>query len=435
MVLWHLQNEDNTFLLAQDAYVVISSLIEQIQSISTTIQSYSIQNATAPEPDRKISNLLVGLSDAQAIAAELLPLLSDLQSWARSFWITAPVDRRVAEMEEKESVEIWREYNGSTVFPESLQSLIRAFRDRCAEIISSLFGDFTSALRSECEEIDHEKELFRRSMGLKLSNSFSPALYCEVLSSSTAFFLSSRFPHTHYQNFNENFRRTLRYSRARLLVEPRSRFVVNNMESVVAAKMLSESTSGVVISGTRYLRAATGDIIPIKWEMVGVDNDVWVIGQDIRLLKDQLHMLEPPDQLLSKWLFSLRNAAFQEQATSILSDVISLGQKLPPLSQSKLAGIIDQLNTLVYTAKTSVHSLSSVDVETFHMSLKEFAHSVAALPMHFASGEHIGTIPVSFKIYLESSEISLASCPELLISCDASSIQTFVDNIISNAVR
>jgi signal transduction histidine kinase len=258
-----------------------------------------------------------------------------------------------------------------------------------------------------------------------------------------ALYVGVRFPMTHFCMVDPQLSSLIGYSIFRMFAQPVRQFDVNNRESeTILSTLRSTATSKPSVAIILY-RSCTCDVIVVHWEitMKEVNRGFYAVGVDVtqEIEASKAKQATNIQKILRQWLHSIRNASFEQQARLILDEVNDLEQKLHTTSfESEFKSIKESLTMLIHTTKTSVGLIDQAldsNGMMHQMSVLDFANNFAAFPHNFAQAEGLGMIYCDNRFLLNGGDVEPSAYSDLYVKGDILSIQSVLDNILSNAVR
>lgn len=324
-----------------------------------------------------------------------------------------------------------------------LQILIESFILQLKKLVETNFHDLLDLLSSEerlentnVSNVSNEKTHFLNDLPLCYHHQFNQQ--CNY------FMQSVSYPMTHYNIVDPKFAKLVGYSLARLFAFPLLHFVVNTKDTDTTTKYLaSRGTTNKEQFTIRFYRAANHAIIAVRLEISScmLNGAFYAICIDITAeieatrVKQSLNI----QKMLRQWLHSIRNASFEQQAKLILDEVVELEVKIGDNAYAEdFKSIRDSVKMLMHSAKTSVglidQALESKGLSQ-QMSVGDFMNTMKSFPHNFASSEGIGEIFTSFAVTRNNHPAEVGDFSSVFVSGDVMSIQSVVDNIVSNAVR
>jgi hypothetical protein len=367
----------------------------------------------------------------------------------------------MARDENQEPIEHWRKYKneGDNVIPEIHQK-IQSFRHNCKQLLETHFQECLIALAEEEREEEAMQALLRRRSNRFLN--VIPIVHQQDFEKvQNSFLAASRFPVTHYHNVDKRFSDLLGLSIARMMAFPIISFGVNTKETNAVLTQLASVNESKPTVAILFYRTVTRDIICVHWEISSslVDNTHFGRGVDVtrEVEASRLRQAMGIQKMLRQWLHSIRNASFEQQATVIMEEVKSLEKKIVENCTARIKtddgaggevqtgeyaedfqGIYDCVKLLLHTAKTSVGLIDqALDTKglTQHMCAGDFVSNVVSFPHHFAQSEGLPAIYTKFRFELNGAVARPSDFMSFFVSGEVVSIQSIVDNILSNAVR
>jgi signal transduction histidine kinase len=340
-------------------------------------------------------------------------------------------------------MEQWRRFRGEGELTPEIKSKIENFRSHCLEVIHRHFSDLLVELKQEeaLEEADSAKLCIRN---YRLLNKVPVSLMPYLEGADRSFLSSSAFPVTHYRTVDKQFASLLGFSIARLLTFPMLSFGVNTKETNEVLQQLAGNSSKQETSNAiLFYRTVTRDVVCVHWEIAAnaVNGIHYGRGVDVTSEAEASRLKQAVgiQKMLRQWLHSIRNASFEQQATVIMEEVKALEAKIEGSQYSaEFQSIYDCVKLLMHTAKTSVGLIDqALDSKGFtqHMCAGDFVSSLVSFPHHFAQSEGLPAIYTKFRFVLDGRVAQPADFLTLFVTGDVVSIQSVVDNILSNAVR
>jgi hypothetical protein len=444
-VLVALRREEIPFLLAQDAFTVIESCIEQLDSIDESLHSfkYQMEDSLRADPnDRRVDECYRKCLELQPLAPSLKARLAPLADAAIKFWHCAPCDcsRRASDA----ALQLWRSYNDGAVIGDAHLKLINDFRLLIDSVLLSDFPDLVERLRIE-EELERQvaAEVQANAFFPRFSNVLPLSAIETFRKTNNSFIGASKYPMTHYACVDPPFSALLGYSAARILCFPTKSYMVNDWERSSLTECLMRYYGGKEKVLVAFYRTAKRDIVAVHWEVctqpLGLAQ--YAVGFEIteELEKSQSRQVGNLQKMLRQWLHSIRNASFEQQALVLLEEIRSLQSTLETdAHNAQISNIVDGLKMLIHTAKTSVGLIDqALDTKGLvqQMSVADFVSNLTKFPHNFAESEGIGTIYVKLDVYFNERRAVVADLERLFVKCDVIGLQALVDHVLSDAVR
>jgi hypothetical protein len=445
-VLYYLSEEPVSFILAQDAFLAIDQCMTQLRELPATIAGFkNITSCNAEETTDIVSlasyvHLVTQAEALQSKSDEVGKVLEELASRAVGFWFCCPADHSTSSSVEYNKR--WVQHKDGVVIEPVYLALMVEFKAACLAAVHLLFSDLLVQVKGEEEE--HERQLRSLSDGgaSRLAH-FQPVL-CDyqTLRTQNSFVVSCVFPTTHYHVVSPSFASMLGFSIPKILSTPIADLTVNNMELDSVVKGLNSQNDPK--TSVLIYRSSVRELITVNWEICSspINGAFTAIGTNISNVIDISKQQQSGSiqRMLRQWLHSIRNASFEQQAVLLRDEIAVLRDSIRDSCDYHAAfeSITTGLNTLIHTAKTSVGLIDQA-LETkglIHlMSVGDFLNNISNFPINFSISEGIGSMPIKVNIYLEGEIVLPATVSDLFIRCDVVSIQAFVDNLISNAVR
>lgn len=454
-ILISLSREENYFALAQDSYPILLSLISQLDSLSDAIArnkdnilSLFWEDDKAEEIARfqsTISTLEESLAQRPFFESIILPLMP----LAQEFWFCGPFDKTDnadSSSELRKAVELWRIYHGHEgEITVELKLKIDLFKDECSNFAQLHCNDMLMELLvEEAAEAAAQEGLRERSH--RYSSAIPLACLREFESTNQSFFITLDFPFLHFRDADLKFAKLLGFSVARILTMPLLSFIVNTGQTndIIGSYLFDHRKIETVTQpGIVFYRSITRDIFGVHWEACPkkISGCFMWRGFDItrELEEARSAKMKMTQQTLKKWLHSIRNASFQQQAEVIRQDVEILRKNVgDDKYAAEFGSILDGINTLIYTTKASVglidQALDSQDL-VYLSPVHEFVKSIAQLSNRFAKFEGIVDMPHQFELFLNEVPVTCDKLAGIYLKGDLTHLTTIIENIISNAVR
>lgn len=341
-------------------------------------------------------------------------------------------------------MEHWRRYKADNDIQPDIKQKIARFRENCMDVLQAQYPDYLIELQ---DEVENEKETLRlvaeRRRSTRFLNAMPLSLTNEFEQLQKSFVCSSRFPVTHYHTVASEFSSLIGFSTARLLAFPLISFGVNTKETNEISNQLASTSKAKPTVATLFYRTATREVLCVHWEITTspLDNAHFARGIDVtnEIEASRLRQTVSIQKMLRQWLHSIRNASFEQQATVILEEVKALEAKMGTSEfDAEFRSIRDCVKLLMHTAKTSVGLIDqALDTRGFtqHMCAGDFVSNIVSFPHHFAQSEGLAAIYTKFRFVLNGVPAQPLDFLSLFVSGEVVSIQSVVDNIISNAVR
>jgi hypothetical protein len=449
-VLFHLSGETNDFLVAQDAYETIRSCIHQIKNCEVVLGEMegklkSIEGISGGEElvaqREHVLSCVDRLLEVQSHRELWISFLNPLLEEAREFWFCCPVDHTHCIGENQSPMEKWRHFKESKIL-ESVLLMINEFKHHCLNLVNAHFPDLLSILQEEVDReqapqtaLTQDQTRFLNETPVALIPDFH--LFCHSM------MVSTKFPRTHFHSVDTHFVQLLGYCTARLLGIPITKYIFNVTEKALMNKQFDNAAVANPTVMKLLYRTATGRIVGVLW-MLGaypIDDTFCAVGMDItpEIESSRLKQSASIQKMLKQWLHSIRNASFEQQARVILEEVQNLKTKV---NRSELREDFDSISEcvklLMHTARTSVGLIDQA-LETRgltqHMCVSDFVSNITSFPHHFAQSEGIPAIYTRYRFLLNGNPASPQDYSSFFVTGDIISLQSIVDNIISNAVR
>jgi hypothetical protein len=445
-VLFHLSVETSDFLVAQDAYETIRSCINQIRNSQSVLVEMEGKLKTMPENGEllvqreQILSCIDRLLEVQNCSESWISFLNPLLEEAREFWFCCPVDHTHCIGENKSPMEKWRYFKESDIF-ENVLFLIREFKLHCRTVIDTHFPDLLSILE---EEIDREQKL-QSSLNhdhSRLMNQLPLMLNSEFARTNHSIIGSSSFPRSHHHIVDPKFAEAIGFSTSRLLCFPVEEYITNVREKNDFRQQFDDHTVPNPTTLKIFYRTATRRLLGIEYVISTHSNlTSYSIGVDItsEIEASRLKQSASIQKMLKQWLHSIRNASFEQQARVILEEVQTLSTKVNRSDlREDFESISECVKLLMHTARTSVGLIDqALDTRglTQHMCVSDFVSNITSFPHHFAQSEGIPAIYTRYRFLLNGNPAAPQDYSSFFVTGDIISLQSIVDNIISNAVR
>jgi signal transduction histidine kinase len=456
-VLYYLSIEENPFLIAQDGYETLRSCINQIKDVDLAISEMEERNELIDkeiiaDPEGKevntfqhernqITTCLEKLFEVRQSIELWSSFLTPLLNEAQEFWFCCPVDHTRCVGENKSPMDKWRHFKDHNISPEIL-SRIQEFQHHCGVLIRQHFQDLLTILD---EEIQQEQAGLRllTNRHARFLNSLPLGLVPEFDRINQSFIGAARFPVTHYHQVDPHFATLLGFSIARIFTFPLLSFGVNTRETDAIAKQLASVSKSKPTVAILFYRTVTRQVVGVHWEIVSgtLDDTHYARGVDItqEIEASRLKQTVSIQKMLRQWLHSIRNASFEQQARVILEEVQELEKKLETNEfNAEFESIYECVKLLMHTARTSVGLIDQA-LETRgltqHMCVSDFVSNITSFPHHFAQSEGIPAIYTRYRFLLNGNPAAPQDYSSFFVTGDIISLQSIVDNIISNAVR
>jgi hypothetical protein len=447
-VLYYLSTEKSHFLIAQDAYEVIRSCINQTKDIDLAISEMEERKDSIGETHQAeiavVQLSLEKLREVQSHSDLWCSFLSPLLNHALEFWFCCPVDHTRCVGENKSPMEKWRHFKENDIYSEILSHLTQ-FKLQCATLVELHFSDLFILLQQEMqhEQLD-QNQLFPSKN--QLLNSLPLVLRPEFNEKCHQLIATLKFPRTHFHTINEPFSHLIGYSIARLLGVPVAEYIYNIIEKTAINKQIDSTTNTPSQRPTMmrlFYRTSTGQLVGVLWMLASdlIDGSFCGMGVDItqEVETSRLKQAVSIQKMLKQWLHSIRNASFEQQARVILEEVHQLEKKVNRNDvRGEFESITECVKLLIHTAKTSVGLIDqALDTRglTQHMCVSDFVSNITSFPHHFAQSEGIAAIYTRYRFLLNGNPASPQDYASFFVTGDIISLQSIVDNIISNAVR
>ena len=341
-------------------------------------------------------------------------------------------------------MDLWRRYrNDSNIHPD-LKQKISSFREACASLMRTQYPEQLAELQKEETAEEELRELVQqRRRPCRFANTMPLHLMQEFEPIQKSFVCSSRFPITHYHTVAPEFATRIGFSSARLLAAPLVSFGVNTKDVDEVTNQLASNSQSKPTIATLFYRTVTREVLCVHWEISSSALDNMHISRGIDLTNEieasRLRQTVSIQKMLRQWLHSIRNASFEQQATIILEEVKALQDKVATSDfDAEFRSIRDCIKLLMHTAKTSVGLIDqALDARGFsqHMCAGDFVNNIISFPHHFAQSEGLAAIYTKFDFVLNGAPAQPQDFLGMFVSGEVVSIQSVVDNVISNAVR
>jgi hypothetical protein len=441
-VLYYLSQEPASFMLAQDAFPSIDRCLTQLRDVSESLSFYK-DMVTSTEDTEVAASYVTLIGSAEALLSrtdEIMPVLQELANRAVVFWYCCPMDQSATSS--KEYNQRWVDYKGGAPIGPEHTALMVLFKTACLAAVDLLFADLLVKLKADEAEDERQLRSLPTEGSSKLLHTHSIMCDLQTTRNQNTFVSSCMFPVTHYHVVDPAFGRLLGYSIPKLLSIPIFELGVNNMALDIIMKGLNNNEGP--LTSTLIYRTASGDLVTVHWDICAtpVNGSFTGIGTNIsKEIEISKHQQSGNIQrMLRQWLHSIRNASFEQQAVVLRDEITVLRGAMRDAGEHHAAfdSITSGLNTLIHTAKTSVGLIDQA-LETkglIHlMSVGDFLNNLSNFPRNFAISEGIGSIPIKIDMYLDGVCVLPTAVSDLFVRCDVVSVQAFVDNLISNAVR
>jgi hypothetical protein len=447
-VLFHLSRETNDFLLAQDAYETVRSCISQIKDAHLIISEMEerVKDCVGEdysEQRRQLTSYIEKLHEVQFYCPLWCSFLSPLLDEALEFWFCCPVDHTRCVGENKSPMDKWRHFKENDIASD-ISHRISQFKSHCASLVGTHFSDLLSLLQQEIDQEQNDQNILFSSSNYLLNN--LPLVYrTEFSEKCNQLIATLKFPRTHFHSINDHFIHLIGYSTARLLGVPVAEYIYNIIEKTSMNKQIDDATKTLPRPTMMRLfyRTSTGQLVGVLW-MLGsnlIDECFCGLGVDItqEIETSRLKQAVSIQKMLKQWLHSIRNASFEQQARVILEDVHNLEKKVNRSDvRAEFESITECVKLLMHTARTSVGLIDQA-LETRgltqHMCVSDFVSNITSFPHHFAQSEGIPAIYTRYRFLLNGNPASPQDYASFFVTGDIISLQSIVDNIISNAVR
>lgn len=448
-VLYHFSIELNNFLIAQDAYEVIRSCINQIKDVDLAILEMEERlNILSDEFEVEKEEINCCLDKLQEVKSNvdlwcsfLIPLLEK----AEEFWFCCPIDHTRCVGENKSPMEMWRHFkDNENNIPGDILDKISNFKLHCKSLLESYFSDLLILLEEEIQR-ENEGQSKLTNKHARFLNTMPLALIPEFDRINQSFIGSAKFPVTHYHHIDPHFAALLGFSISRVFTFPLLSFGVNTRETDSIAKQLASASKSKPTVAILFYRTVTRQVVGVHWEITSntLDNTHYARGVDItqEIEASRLKQTVSIQKMLRQWLHSIRNASFEQQARVILEEVRDLENKLQPHTtefKSEFESIYECVKLLMHTARTLVGLIDqALDTRglTQHMCVSDFVSNITSFPHHFAQSEGIPAIYTRYRFLLNGNTANPQDYCSFFVTGDIISLQSIVDNIISNAVR
>jgi hypothetical protein len=331
-----------------------------------------------------------------------------------------------------------------TEIPETIKTRLTDFR---ATVRTILHVHFPVMLETMENEIQLEATIAStlRNQSTQFLNSLPISVVREFDNANGSFIGSSKFPVTHYHHVDPSFAALLGFSTARLFAYPLLSFWVNTIETDSVTRQLASTGSAKPTVAIFFYRTVTRNVVGVHWEITAapIDGAHCARGVDIteEIEASRLKQSVSIQKMLRQWLHSIRNASFEQQARVILEEVQELEKRIGGKGgayDSEFKSIYDCVRLLMHTARTSVglidHALDTKGLSQ-HMCVADFASNITSFPHHFAQSEGIPAIYTRYHFFLNGNPATSKDYSSFFVTGDVISIQSIVDNILSNAVR
>lgn len=448
-ILYQFSIENNHFLIAQDAYETIRSCINQLrdsESVKIDLEKRLENFKNEFEGERKeISDCLDRLQEVKLSVDVWCSFLTPLLKEAEEFWFCCPIDHTRCVGENKSPMEMWRTFKDNYKnIPLEILDKIMLFKEHCKLLIESYFPDLLILLKEEILK-EEEGQSMLSNKHTRFLNALPLSLFPEFNKINQSFIGAVREPRTHHEYADPDFASLLEYSIARILCFPISELIVNVRERTTVSEQFDNISIPNPTVIKLFYRTATRKIIGVKLDMNnfpinGIHYALCVdISQEIE--SSRLKQTISIQKMLRQWLHSIRNASFEQQARVIMEEVQDLENKLQPLTtefKSEFESIYECVKLLMHTARTSVGLIDqALDTRglTQHMCVSDFVSNITSFPHHFAQSEGIPAIYTRYRFLLNGNTANPQDYSSFFVTGDIISLQSIVDNIISNAVR
>lgn len=446
-----LSTEASHFFVAQDAYPILASINTQLDSLDAIITEHYEKMGEYEGSEEKAGEhkqyevAIAALKEVIPLRPTLQSVVNTLMPSALEFWFCAPVDNVGTSntASSRSAIERWRIYQGHhEEIPTDILQKIDEFRKECDDIVHKHFETFF------VEKVEEEK-LEADAVGalpkfLKHASYIPLGIMREFDESNDSVTVVSDFPISHFLVPDPRFAKLIGYCVARLLTVPLLTFIVNTADTGELISLLNADDGTANSAAIVFYRSSTREVLAIHWEIAKKLINGHVIAQGVNITKDleraRTGKIDDTEQLLRKWLHSIRNASFQQQAEVISQDINTLKEKIGEKSEftEDFDNINNGLNTLIYTTRASICLIDQV-LDSRALSnfspVREFVSAIIQFPVNFAKSEGIEDLPNSFNLYLNGVVATPQALKGLYVSGDLSTLTAIIDNIFSNAVR
>lgn len=448
-VIYHLSIESNDFLIAQDSYETIRCCINQIKdsdSVKLELEKRfeSLNNEFEVEKE-EINCCLDKLQEVKSNVDLWCSFLIPLLEKAEEFWFCCPIDHTRCVGENKSPMEMWRHFkDNENNIPGDILDKISNFKLHCKSLLESYFPDLLILLEEEIQR-ENEGQSKLTNKHARFLNAMPLALLPEFNQINQSFMSETREPRTHYHYVDPHFAALLGFSISRLLSHPIAAIVVNAQEMAILTEQFDNVSVPFPTVVKLFYRTSNRKIVGIRYELASkmINGNYCAIGVDItqEIEASRLKQTVSIQKMLRQWLHSIRNASFEQQARVILEEVRDLENKLQPHTRefkSEFESIYECVKLLMHTARTSVGLIDqALDTRglTQHMCVSDFVSNITSFPHHFAQSEGIPAIYTRYRFLLNGNTANPQDYCSFFVTGDIISLQSIVDNIISNAVR
>ena len=446
ILLW-LSREDDFFLLAQDAYVICTSIMKQLAGVDVVreefvlkLETLSSEGLSSGVEASSYQNVIDRLDAIKEHRTYYERKISELKTQAELFWLPAITDMELCGPSHIDRARIWREIkNGNCKHLDECKTHIYQFKHMCVSLmeehfphlLEQFFAELEAQARTDTITGDVHTFNFTDVAPMSLLRRMEPTIVTVV----------TDFPLTHFFLPSKSFARMLGFTQTRLITLPFLEFIVNAAETnfVVDTYRHGRQLPSTVI----FYRRADRELASVHWELSDAPPR-WHLGAGVDITSEIVTVRTSQganvQRVLRQWLHSIRNASFQQQAELIEEDVRALQQKLTagmPVD-ADIQQILGGLRTLIYTSKASVGLIDQALYSSGLMALTcvaDFANALASFPAHFSDTEGLPPVKSEFKILVNRVPANLSDLKNLHVGADMSALQTMVDNIYSNAIR
>mmetsp|Transcript_3726 Transcript_3726/g.5773 ORF Transcript_3726/g.5773 Transcript_3726/m.5773 type:complete len:814 (+) Transcript_3726:85-2526(+) len=453
-VLLSLTRESDYFILAQDAYVVLHSILEQLANLDTIIDEFYEKIDTLIEEAAKD----VEIEAYKSAVCSLQMLMMERESWCNmlqpflcdceEFWFCSPVDRVTGKYNAislrslQSSEKRWHKYhNLREEIPTAIILKLQRFRSRVTDLVQEHFSELLSATLVE-EEAERSARSQLSRLSCKYANIISCGITEEFDATNNSVTVVCNFPVTHFFVADHKFAKLLGYSTTRLLAIPFVNFIINTGTTTSVVRNIVELQSPTHV--TLFYRTATCSVVVVSWEICPKPiGSHAVVARGINITREleesKQYQTANIQKMLRQWLHSIRNASFQQQAQVIRDDIQALEKSIDDDEFSKgFQHVYDGLRTLIYTAKASVglidQALNSKGLLQY-TSLHDFVNSIATFSSVFSKSEGIDDILNTFDLHFNDNVTTPEQLRSIYVQGDMCSLQSLIDNIYSNAIK
>lgn len=358
------------------------------------------------------------------------------------FWICAPVDHTKCVHDDSSTKEKWRYLRESAEMSMETMEMINNFQAELHRLINIHFSDMLELLMEE-ERTENVHASNRTNERTYMLNGL-PLYHQHELANKCKYFIgAAEFPVTHYSMVDPVFAQLLGFSISRMFASPLISFGVNTKETEATARALAGTGLAKPTVAIFFYRTVFRSVVGVHWEITTstINNAFFAVGVDItnEIEGSRVKQAVNMQKMLQQWLHSIRNASFEQQAKIICEEVIELRAKVhDPRFDEDFKSILDSVKMLIHTAKTSVglidQALESKGL-CQQMCVMDFVNNIKLFPHNFASSDGIGEIFTSFVFTRNDQPVDIKDFSSLFVKGDIVSIQSVVDNVVSNAVR